>query len=1051
MASETVKNIKVEFKVDLAQFNKQMQSVSTKIDDVASTFKSTANDIKQSGDKITKNSGLKDLADQADKTSDALEDMIDAVEDSADSLEDLGDAGDEMDIIFDLSGATEEAFNDLSQAINESTDSLEEFGEAGDGMDVIFDLSGATETAMDDLGTTADTTADAVAQVGNNRFLTAFNAIVQQAGQAMQNLGKAVEEAGKKTVSFGKNVTKAVTLPIIGIGTVAAKTATDFEASMNQVAATMGMTVEEIANGSEDYNKLEQAAKDMGATTQFSAVQAAEALNYLALAGYDANKSVEMLPKVLDLAAAGGLDLAYASDLVTDSMSALGLSIDDADRFINEMAKTSQKSNTNIAQLGQGMLTVGGTAKSLAGGTAELSTALGILADNGIKSAEGGTAIRNIILSLSGTTPAVAKAIKKLGLEVYDAEGKMRPLNEVFGDLNEMLASMTEEEKTQCLSDIFNKVDLKSVNALLAATNDRTYDLKGALGALGIDVDANADKIRDLADVFNETTDKQTFIAQSMADLGISTKQATGMYEALEKSLSPVGSRFDELSGYIQESEGAASAMAETLNSGTKGALVIMKSALEGVSITIGERITPYVTKFAEKISELCDWFQNLSPEMQDNIIKWGALIAAIGPVITIFGFLLIFIGKIITAVGTITSAIAGLGTAFSAMGAFFSSAGTAIAGALGAISLPMVAIIAGIVAVVAGIWWLWNNWDTACQWVANAWEWVGNVFSKVVDFLKTALVAFLNFHLSAWETTLTAIGEFFQNIWNGICEFFISVGEALKAALLALLNYHLTVWKTVLTAISTFFKNIWNGITSFFKAILTGIKTALVAYLNFYLNTWKTVLTAISTFFQNIWNAITSFFKTTMTNIINFATSSWSNLKTLVSNFATGIKNGVVGAFNGLKNGVMNVWNGIVSGIKGCVNGIIKCVNGMIRGLNKIKVKVPDWVPGLGGNSIGFNIPEIPLLAKGGLLQGTAIVGEAGPELLQQTAHGTKVTPLSTHEKAGGISGALGGGFSVNIEKFINNTDRDIEELSYKLVSHINKNMKGRGLSYDY
>ena len=1007
MASETVKNIKVEFKVDLAQFNKQMQSVSTKIDDVASTFKSTANDIKQSGDKITKNSGLKDLADQADKTSDALEDMIDAVEDSADSLEDLGDAGDEMDIIFDLSGATEEAFNDLSQAIDESTDSLEEFGEAGDGMDVIFDLSGATETAMDDLGTTADTTADAVAQVGNNRFLTAFNAIVQQAGQAMQNLGKAVEEAGKKTVSFGKNVTKAVTLPIIGIGTVAAKTATDFEASMNQVAATMGMTVEEIANGSEDYNKLEQAAKDMGATTQFSAVQAAEALNYLALAGYDANKSVEMLPKVLDLAAAGGLDLAYASDLVTDSMSALGLSIDDADRFIDQMAKTSQKSNTNIAQLGQGMLTVGGTAKSLAGGTAELSTALGILADNGIKSAEGGTAIRNIILSLSGTTPAVAKAIKKLGLEVYDAEGKMRPLNEVFGDLNEMLASMTEEEKTQCLSDIFNKVDLKSVNALLAATNDRTYDLKGALGALGIDVDANADKIRDLADVFSETTDKQTFIAQSMADLGISTKQATGMYEALEKSLSPVGSRFDELSGYIQESEGAASAMAETLNSGTKGALVIMKSALEGVSITIGERITPYVTKFAEKISELCDWFQNLSPEMQDNIIKWGALIAAIGPVITIFGFLLIFIGKIITAVGTITSAIAGLGTAFSAMGAFFSSAGTAIAGALGAISWPLVAIIAGIVAVVAGIWWLWNNWDTACQWVANAWEWVGNVFSTVVNFMKNLLVASLNFKLKLWTTIFTAIRDFFVNIWNGIKTFFTTVFTAIKNFFVAMLNFHLTVWQNTLTAIKNFFVNIWNGIYNFFK--------------NF------------------------------MTNLSNFASNAWNGLKTMITNFATGIKDGVVGAFNGLKSGVMGVWNGIVSGIKGCVNGIIKLVNSMIRGLNKFNVTMPDWIPGVGGKSIGFNIPEIPLLAKGGLLQGTAIVGEAGPELLQQTAHGTKVTPLSTHEKAGGISGALGGGFSVNIEKFINNTDRDIEELSYKLVSHINKNMKGRGLSYDY
>ena len=147
---------------------------------------------------------------------------------------------------------------------------------------------------------------------------------------------------------------------IVGLGAAATTVGMDFESSMSQVAATMGITVDEIANGSEAFELLE---KEAGKTTKYSASQSAEALNYLALAGYEAEEAVEALPTVLNLAAAGGLDLAYASDLVTDSMSALGLEMDSLEGFVDQLAKTSQKSNTSVAQLGEAILTVGGTAK----------------------------------------------------------------------------------------------------------------------------------------------------------------------------------------------------------------------------------------------------------------------------------------------------------------------------------------------------------------------------------------------------------------------------------------------------------------------------------------------------------------------------------------------------------------------------------------------------------------------------------------------------------------------------------------------------------------
>ena len=171
---------------------------------------------------------------------------------------------------------------------------------------------------------------------------------------------------------------------------------------------------------------LSDLAKEMGSKTAFSASECAEALNYLALAGYDTQEMADTLPTVLNLAAAGGLDLASASDMVTDAMSALGMETSEADTMVDQMAKTASSTNTSVGQLGEGILTIGATAKSVKGGTAELNTALGILANNGIKGAEGGTHLRNVILSLQNPTDGARKTMESLGVSVYDSEGNMR-------------------------------------------------------------------------------------------------------------------------------------------------------------------------------------------------------------------------------------------------------------------------------------------------------------------------------------------------------------------------------------------------------------------------------------------------------------------------------------------------------------------------------------------------------------------------------------------------------------------------------------------------
>ena len=282
------------------------------------------------------------------------------------------------------------------------------------------------------------------------------------------------EKGLKSLTGLAAKAAAGITAAFTVAASAAVKVGSSFTASMSQVSATMGIT-----RMSEEYETLSAAAEEMGAATKFSATQAGDALNYLALAGYDANKAVSALPTVLNTAAAGGLDLAYASDLITDSMSALGLGMDELESFSDKLAKTSQKSNTNIAQLGEAILTVGGTAKTLSGGVTELNTMLGLIADNGIKGTEGGTALRNIILSLSAPTDTAAEAMKRLNVSAFDSQGNLRDLSEVFADFNAALAPLTDQQKTQALNEIFNKVDLKAVNALLGTSAERFDELKG--------------------------------------------------------------------------------------------------------------------------------------------------------------------------------------------------------------------------------------------------------------------------------------------------------------------------------------------------------------------------------------------------------------------------------------------------------------------------------------------------------------------------------------------------------------------------------------------
>lgn len=330
------------------------------------------------------------------------------------------------------------------------------------------------------------------------------------------------------TVAAGNLISGLVstaTSKMAGLAKSSVSVGMSFEASMSQVAATMGKSTDEIES-------LTRVAKEMGSSTKFSATQAADALNYLALAGYDADKAAEVLPSVLNLAAAGGMDLAYASDLVTDAMASLNIEANknNVDDFGNKLAMAASKANANVSQLGEAILTVGGTAANLKNGTTELTTALGLLANVGIKGAEGGTHLRNIILSLQSPTDDAAKLIQQLGLQVYDAQGNMRGLDEILGDLNTRMVGMTQGQKDSIINRLFNKTDLAAVNGLLAAQGEQ-WD------ALAAQIDAAGGAMEQMAETQQDNL-QGVMTSMSSAFEGLQL----AVYERLEPALTDAGS-----------------------------------------------------------------------------------------------------------------------------------------------------------------------------------------------------------------------------------------------------------------------------------------------------------------------------------------------------------------------------------------------------------------------------------------------------------------------------------------------------------------------------
>ena len=424
---------------------------------------------------------------------------------------------------------------------------------------------------------------------------------------AMSAVGKGIKGATK--IAAGAALAAGAAVGALGVKAI--EIGKEYESAMSKVQATMLLDTS-TEEGAAAMATLEEAARQCGRETAFSATQAAEGLNYLALAGYSAEEAAAALPVVLKLAGAGAMELSNASDMVTDAMGALNLepTQENLESFADQMAKTASISNTSVSQLGEAILTVGGTAANLKGGTAELMAMAGTLANVGIKGAEGGTHIRNMIQSLQSARNSDAAALfEEIGLSAYDAEGNMRSMGEIFGDLNEYMEGMSQEEVDSVISTIFKQTDLASARAMLAATSNSVETLEGVVnssmassGKTLADMGVN---LSELAENFDSTTTQEQFAAEMLSQYGMDAETAGMVFSGLSSIVNGTGVQFGMLENAINDSAGACQDMYDIQLDNLKGDIEILKSGLADLGISVYKELAPALREGTQMATEM--------------------------------------------------------------------------------------------------------------------------------------------------------------------------------------------------------------------------------------------------------------------------------------------------------------------------------------------------------------------------------------------------------------------------------------------------------------
>ncbi len=728
--------------------------------------------------------------------------------------------------------------------------------------------------------------------VETEQKLKALEEQAKASGTALQEIAA----KGEKLKTVGDNISNAgtkllpVTAGVVGLGTAAVKTAADFDSAMSKVAAVSG------AAGS-DLESLRDKAREMGEKTKFSASEAAEAMNYMAMAGWKTEDMLSGIEGVMNLAAASGEDLAATSDIVTDALTAFGLTAADSGHFADILAAASSNANTNVSMMGETFKYCAPVAGALGFSAEDTAEAIGLMANAGIKSSQAGTALRTIMNNLSGDVKICGSAIGEVTVATTNADGSMRDLSDILADCRTAFAGLTESEKAQAAESLVGK---NAMSGFLALMNAGEGDIEKLSSAI-----ANCDGTA-------------AGMAETMQD------NLAGQLQILKSQLEELAISFGELLmpavrmivGWIQKFVDWLNSMDE----GTRKVIVtiaLVAAAIGPVLIIVGKVISAVGTimtiipKLAGVIGIVQKAFAALNAVMLANPIV--LVIAAVAALVAAFIYLWNNCEEFRQFWIDLWESIKEIAIAvWEGLKEFFSAAWEAIRTTAATV------------------------WNAVRDFFSGLWEGIKNIFMTVVNAISTFLA-------TAWGTIKSTV----MAVWNAIKTFFTTVWNGIKSVI-----------ATVVTAISTFLSMAWNGIKNVITTVLNAIKSVITTVWNGIKNTITTFVNGIKNTVTMAWNniksAVSNAANAIKTGVANAFNAMLNGIRNVCGNIYGVVKGGfdkAVGFIKGLASQAFQ-WGadfvgGIVNGIKSMIGKVGEAVSSVADKIRSfLHFSVPDEGP---------------------------------------------------------------------------------------------------------
>lgn len=772
------------------------------------------------------------------------------------------------------------------------------------------------------------------------------------------------EKVGGTLTSVGQKLLPLST-GIAGLGVAAVKTTADFDSEMSKVSAISGAT-------GTDLDKLRGKAREMGAKTKFSASEAAQGMQYMAMAGWKTQDMMDGLEGIMNLAAASGEDLASTSDIVTDALTAFGLSAKDSSHFSDILAAASSNANTNVSMMGETFKYAAPVLGSLGYTAEDAALAIGLMANAGIKSSQAGTSLRGAITNLAKPTDTVAAAMDKYGISLTDSSGKMLSLRELMEQLRQKLGGLSEAEQAQAAAALFGK---NAMSGMLAIINGSDKDFEKLAGAID-NCDGSSEK---MANTMNDNLQGQiTILMSQLQELAISFGEI--LMPKIRDIVTHVQNFVDKLNAMDEGQKETILRIGMFV-----AALAPMLMGL-GKVITFSANVSRALGTLSARLVK-AGGFSGVFTKALGLITSPAAIvvgaIAAITAVIIHLWNTNEDFRNTITAIwqkikDAFTTFAAGISERLSALGITFSDVTSAIktiwdgfcnllAPVLEAAFNTIAIALQTAFNVILGIWDVFSavfsgDWSGAWEAVKgiflSVWDGLKEYFSTIIGAVKGVADVFLGWFGTNWETVWNGVKTFFEGIWNGISSFFEGIWNGISTFCTTVCNGIVTnvtafcttvhdtistifnaakdvvsnVWETIKNVVQVAimfivevikaafelitvpFRFIWENCRDTIISVWETIKSAVQTAINFVKDNIITpVMNAISTTITTVWNAIQTTFTTVINAIKSAVQTAWNFMKNSV----------ITPVMNGIKTVITTVWNAIKTAVQTVVNAI--------------------------------------------------------------------------------------------------------------------------------